>query len=97
MTPRTEHGSEEIEIRDASRSLTQIAKTLNENPKSVVHAEIDGERPLAIMPWDDYESLVETLEILGNSEAMDELRRADAQIEAGKVRSFEDAAAELGI
>lgn len=97
MTAQTEHGSEEIEIRDASRSLTQIAKTLNENPKSVVHAEIDGERPLAIMPWDDYESLVETLEIFGDSEAMDELRRADAQIEAGKGKPFEDVAAELGI
>lgn len=97
MTLQTEHGSEEIEIRDASRSLTKIAKTLNENPKSVVHAEIDGEQPLAIMPWGDYESLVETLEILGDSEAMDGIRRADAQIEAGEGRPFEDAAAEFGL
>ena len=97
MTPRTERDSEEIEIRDASRSLTEIAKTLSENPKSVVHAEIDGERPLAIMPWDDYESLIETLEILGDSEAMDELRRADAQIESGEGKPFEDVAAELGL
>lgn len=97
MMAQTERDSEEIEIRDASHSLTQIAKTLNENPKSVVHAEIDGERPLAIMQWDDYESLVETLEILGDSEAMDGIRRADAQIEAGKGRSFEDVAAKLGL
>ena len=97
MTAQTERDSEEIAIRDASRSLTKIAKTLNENPKSVVHAEIAGERPLAIMPWDDYESLVETLEILGDSEAMDGIRRADAQIEAGEGKPFEDAAAELGL
>lgn len=97
MTAQTERNSEEIAIHDASRSLTEIAKTLNENPKSVVHAEIDGERPLAIMQWDDYESLVETLEILGDSDAMDELRRADAQIEAGEGRQFEDIAAEFGI
>ena len=94
MTAQTEHNSEEIEIRDASRSLTEIAKTLSENPQSVVHAEIDGERPLAIMAWDDYEALVETLEILDDPETMDSLRRASAQIEAGEGRPFEDAVAE---
>ena len=83
-----------IEIRDASRSLTEIAKTLSENPQSVVHAEIDGERHLTIMVWDDYEALVETLEILDDPEAMDSLRRAGAQIEAGEGRPFEDAVAE---
>ena len=97
MTTQTERNSEQIAIRDASRSLTKIAKTLGENPESVVRAEIDGERPLAIMSWDDYESLTETLEILGDSEAMDGLRRADAQITAGEGRPFEDAAAELGL
>ena len=97
MTAQTEHNPEEITIRDASRSLTKIAKTLGENPESVVRAEIDGERPLAIMSWDDYESLTETLEILGDSEAMDAIRRANAQIEAGEGRPFEDAAAELGL
>ena len=97
MTAQTERNSEEIAIRDASRSLTEISKTLGENPESVVRAEIDGERPLAIMSWDDCESLVETLEIMGDPEAMDGLRRADAQIAAGKGRPFEDAAAELGL
>ena len=86
-----------IEIRDASRALTEIAKTLSENPQSVVHAEIDGEPPLAIMPWDDYEALVETLEILDDPEAMDSLRRAGGQIEAGEGRQFEDVVAELGL
>ena len=97
MMAQTEHNSEEIEIRDASRSLTEIAKTLSENPQSVVHAEIDGERSLAIMAWDDYEALVETLEILDDPETMDSLRRAGAQIEAGEGRRFEDVAAELGL
>ena len=85
-----------IEIRDASRSLTKIAKTLSENPESVVYAEIDGERPLAILAWDDYEALVESLEILDDPETMDSLRRASAQIEAGEGRPFEDAADALG-
>ena len=65
MIAQAEHNSEEIEIRDASRSLTEIAKTLSENPQSVVHAEIDGERPLAILAWDDYEALVESPGNLG--------------------------------
>ena len=97
MTAQAEHSSEETEIRDASPSLTEIAKALGENPESVVHAEIDGERPLAILAWDDYEALVETLEILDDPETMDALRRANAQIEAGEGRPFEDVAAKLGI
>ena len=97
MTSQTERNSEEIAIRDASRSLTEISKALGENPESVVRAEIDGERPLAIMSWDDYESLVETLEILGDPEAMDGLRRADAQITAGEGRPFDAAGGELGL
>ena len=97
MTTQAERNPEEIEIRDASPSLTKIAKTLSENPESVVYAEIDGERPLAILAWDDYEALVETLEILDDSETVDALRRANAQIEAGEGRPFEDVAAELGL
>ena len=96
MTTQAKRNPEETEIRDASPSLTEIAKTLSENPESVVHAEIDGERPLAILAWDDYEALVETLEILDDPETMDALRRANAQIEAGEGRPFEDVAAELG-
>ena len=83
MTAQAEHSSEETEIRDASPSLTEIAKTLSENPESVVHAEIDGERPLAILAWDDYEALVETLEILSDPEAREALRLASVRIAKG--------------
>lgn len=64
MTAQSEHNPEETEIRDASPSLTEIAEALGENPESVVYAEIDGEPPLAVMAWDYYEALVDTLEIL---------------------------------
>ena len=97
MTTQAKRNPEETEIRDASPSLTEIAEVLSENPESVVHAEIDGERPLAILAWDDYEALVESLEILDDPETVDALRRANAQIEAGEGRPFEDVVAELGI
>ena len=97
MTAQAERNPEEVEIRDASRSLTKIAKTLSENPKSVVRAETGCEISLAIMSWDEYESLVETLEILDDPETMDALRRADSQIAAGEGRRFEDVVAELGL
>ena len=97
MTAEAEHNPEEVEIRDASRLLTEIAKTLSENPESVVRAETGCELSLAIMSWDEYESLVATLEILGDPEAMDALRRAEARIAAGEGRRFEEVAAELGL
>ena len=96
MTAQAERNPEETEIRDASPSLTEIAKALGENPESVVHAEIDGER-LAILAWDDYEALVDTLEILSDPEAREALRLASVRIATGERRSVEDVVVELGI
>ena len=97
MTTQAEHSSEETEIRDASPSLTEIAEALGENPESVVYAEIDGEPPLAVMAWDYYEALVDTLEILSDPEAREALRLASVRIATGERRPVEDVAAELGL
>ena len=56
-----------------------------------------GKPVLAIMNWDDYEGLMETLEIVKDTEAMESFRRAVKQFEAGEGRDFEEFAAELGL
>jgi antitoxin YefM len=51
---------------------------------------------LAILPWELYESIVETLEILGDEEQMAELRQSIQEAAEGKGESWEAVKKELG-
>ena len=58
-----------------------------------------GKPVLAIMNWDDYEGLMETLEIVKDTEAMESFHRRPGKAVrwAGEGRDFEEFAAELGL
>ena len=86
----------EMGIHDAGRSLGQLVAELEEAP-GVVAVRRYRKPVLAIMAWDDYEGLMETLEIMKDPELMESFRRAVKQYEAGEGRDFEEFAAELGI
>ena len=47
------------------------------------------------MPWDPPESLVETLEIMGDADMMDALRRGIGDVQAGNLVPIEQVKAEL--
>lgn len=96
MATKTEWEARQLGIHDAGRSLARIVKDLDEAP-GVVSVQRYGKPVLAIMTWDDYEGLMETLEILKDTELMESFRRAVEQYEAGGGRDFEEFAAELGI
>jgi len=51
----------------------------------------------AILPWNLYGSLVETLEIQEDEDQMAALRRGVAETEAGKSISWEDVKRELNL
>ncbi|MHB8158938.1 MAG: type II toxin-antitoxin system Phd/YefM family antitoxin [Thermoleophilia bacterium] len=54
------------------------------------------EKPvLAIMPWDLYESIIETLEIMGDAELMDALRQGIKDVEEGRIFTMEEIEREL--
>ena len=96
MTMETRQAIREMGIHAAGRSLGQIVGELEETP-GVVAVRRYRKPVLAIMAWDDYEGLMETLEIMQDPELMESFRRAVKQFEAGEGRDFEEFAAELGI
>lgn len=49
-----------------------------------------GKPKWVIMSGDEYEGLMETLDILSNEELMRDLREAEEDIKAGRVISFEE-------
>jgi len=55
-----------------------------------------GQPVLAVLSWDAYESLMETLEVLSDAEAMAAIRASNEAIAAGRGIPLETALAQLG-
>ncbi len=55
-------------------------------------------RPVALMmAIDDYESLIETLEILSDKKLVARIKRAEAEVKKGSFKTLEEVDKELGI
>ena len=86
----------DIPITTARHELTSLPERLERDPGAVAITR-RGKPVLAVMPWELYEALIETLEILGDPELMDALRQSIKEVEAGKGIPWEDAKRELGL
>ena len=56
-----------------------------------------GRPVLAVMPWEFYESIVETLEILGDPQMVTALRESLEDLKRGRVVSHAEAKKRLGV
>jgi len=52
---------------------------------------------MALVAWDLYEAIVETLEIMGDADLMAALRQSIKEASEGKVIPWEEVKAELGL
>ncbi|MBI3961933.1 MAG: type II toxin-antitoxin system Phd/YefM family antitoxin [Deinococcus sp.] len=86
----------EIPITAARHELTSLPERLAKEPGAVAVTR-RGKPVLAIMPWELYESIVETLEIMGDPELMAAIRQGIKDIEEGKTIPWETVKAELGL
>lgn len=74
-----------------------LSKLVDEAVRTHQRIEItrQGRRAAVILSADDYDSLVETLAILGDQETMRELREAEAEADAGKVYALDEVTEEM--
>jgi antitoxin YefM len=56
-----------------------------------------GQPVLAVLPWDLYESIAETLAVLGDAELMASIRASEEEIARGELHDWEDVKAQLGL
>lgn len=56
-----------------------------------------GKPTALIMAIDDYESILETLDILSNKRLMKKIKQAEDDIEKGRVKSIDDIEKEMGL
>lgn len=87
-----------LSMREARDRLMRLPEQFAEEPESAAVAVTRRGKPvLAVMPWDLYEAIIETLEILGDEDQMAELRRGIRDVEAGRTVSLEALKADLGL
>lgn len=88
--------NKEIPIAQARRELSRLPELFDADPDLGALAVTRRGRPvLALMPWELYDSLIETLEVLGDPELVAGLRQGILEIDAGKGVAWEDALRDL--
>lgn len=81
-------------MSEARNELTAMPEKLGKQ-QSAAAITRRGKPVLAVMPWDFYESIMETLEILGDEEMTASLQKGIEEIAAGKGVAWEKAKREL--
>jgi prevent-host-death family protein len=94
MNVTAERDLEELNMADARRELTRLPEKLASRP-ATVSVTRRGKPVLAIMSWEDYEAISETLAILNDEDAVEQLRRSLQDVKEGKMVSWEEAKASL--
>lgn len=88
------HAGIELTISEAREQLTSLPEELERQPGAVAVTR-RGKPVLAVLPWDAYESLIETVEIMGDERLMSDLRQAIQEVSAGEAIDWEAALKEL--
>ena len=90
--------TETMTITKARAQLMGIPKRLtrSKEPKTLAITQ-HGKPVLAVLPWEFYESLVETMEVLADEELMKSLRKGLKDIQEGRTHSHEEVKRRLGL
>ena len=88
--------TKELTTVNARKKLTKLPEELVAEPATVAVTR-RGKPVLAIMTWEDYQAILETLEILSNDESVQQLRRSIKEVKEGKTIPWEAAKARLGV
>lgn len=85
-----------LQMIEARNRLTNLTEEFEREPESGAIAVTRRGKPvLAIMPWELYESIVETLEVLGDQKMMAALRQGVREATQGKGVPWEKARRKL--
>ena len=85
----------QLQISEARRRLNELHREMA--PDETVSITSRGKQVLALMPWELYEALNETIEIMGDPEMMEALKKGVQDIRSGRLTDWEKAKMELEI
>jgi prevent-host-death family protein len=80
-----------------AEARAQLSKLVDEAIRTHERVEVtkNGRRAAVILSADDYDSLMETLDILSDAEAMADIRQADADVAAGRLSTLSEVEDEM--
>jgi antitoxin YefM len=87
-------GDIKMAISTARKEFNQLPEMLAEQ-NGMVEVTKRGKSVLAILPWEAYDAIRETLEIVGDQELMKKLRQSIREAREGKLIPWEEAEKEL--
>jgi len=87
--------TQELTTVDARRELTKLPEKLGVEPATIAVTR-RGKPVLAIMTWADYQAIQETLEILNDDKAIEQLRHSIKEVKEGKTIAWNKAKARIG-
>ena len=73
----------------------RLDRLLDEAETEVVQLKRNRKPVAAVMSWDAYESLIETLDILGDSETMAAIRESELDYKEGRFSTLDEVNARL--
>jgi len=79
----------QLTITKARQALLELPERLAKTTEKTVSITRRGRPVLAVLPWELYESIIETLDVLGDPEATAALRASLEDIRKGRVVSHE--------
>lgn len=85
-----------LPIMEARKQLNSLPETLVRDGESdVMEITRRGKPVLAVLPWELYEAITETLEVMADKELMEKLRQSVREVDEGAGISWEDAKRDL--
>ena len=93
-TPYSEYGMEEIPIAKAREMLSRLPELLSAESRAVALTR-HGKPVMAMMSWDLFESITETMDIMGDPDLMTALRKSIEDARAGRFISLDQVKNEL--
>jgi len=85
-----------LPMMEARKQLTSLPETLRRDGEiDVIEITRRGKPVLAVMPWELYDAIAETLEVMGDKELREQLRQSIKEMEKGKAIRWDEAKLEL--
>ena len=85
-----------IPITEGRKKLFKIVEEI-QNPDTYYTFTVDGKPQVVLMSKDEFDSIMETMEIMSDSEIIKDLKKADEDFKKGRYSSWEKAKKKLGI
>jgi PHD/YefM family antitoxin component YafN of YafNO toxin-antitoxin module len=83
-------------ISEIREEITRLPEQFDKKPEAVAVTR-HGKPVMAILPWELYESIIETLEVMSDAELMAAFRQGVQELKEGKGRPWEEVKKDLGL